>query len=230
MDFRSMQSGGAMTQQLWQFLQMGSGVQEDTIMGLQGSDRQTAREFIGRREASGTRLMLESVIYDQRYLEPLADMFASMDLQFLEVPREVMILGDSAIMDPITGAKVDDNRAIIRGEDLVRQYSARALGTTMQISAETKRANDLVVFQTVASAGDAMLASFNLVNFLRQFLTDMGYKNVNELVAQSPQAQEFAAQAGIPGGPGGVPSDIGGMASLIGGGAPSGPTSGIQTL
>jgi len=111
-DVRGLQVGGQMTEVIWRFMNMGTGIQEDTVMGGtgMGSDRQTAREFLGRREASGTRLMLESVIYDQTYLEPLADFFCAMDIQLLDTPREVLILGDAAMNDPVTGEPINTSR------------------------------------------------------------------------------------------------------------------------
>jgi len=227
MDFRSMQAGSEMTRTMWQFIQMGSGVAEDTIMGIDsgGSDRQTAREFMGRREASGTRLMLESVLYDSHYLEPLANMFTALNLQFLELPREVLLIGDSAIHDPITGEQIDSSRVEIDGSVLNRQYAAKANGTTMTMSAETQKANLLSVFQIVASAPPAMLASFQMTNFLRTVMREMGIRNPNELVKEAPQMADMLEQSGQTAE--GMPSDAQGMLQLIGGGAPSGPAGGV---
>lgn len=223
MDFRNLQAAQGQTESLWQFIQMGTGVQEDTIMGGGGGgDRQTAREFMGRREASGTRLMLESVLYDSTYLEPLADHFASLNLQFLELPRQVLILGDSAQNDPVTGEPIVSTREDISGEDLVRQYTARANGTTMSLSRETQKANDLTMFQVLAGAGPEVLGSFNMVNFLRQMLTNLGYKNVNELIQKAPQVADMlqGQQASQ------VPTDPGQLIQQVGA---SGPTSGIPS-
>lgn len=226
MDMKGLQVGAGMTQSLWEFIQLGTGVQEDTVIGGSGPDRQTAREFLGRREASGTRLMLESVMYDTKYLEPLADNFVSMNSQFLEFPREVLILGESARTDPVTGEPLQDTREKIEGVDLARQYSARALGSTMSISKETQKANDLTMFQVIAGAGDAVLGSFNMVNFLRQMLRNLGYQNVNELIQKNPAAAQMMGQAGV-NDAGQVPNDDQGLLQMAGGAAPSGPFSGI---
>jgi hypothetical protein len=226
MDYTNLQAGASMTETMWRFLQMGSGVQEDTIIGASGpgSDRQTAREFLGRREASSTRLMLESVIYDGCYLEPLADMFMSLNLQLLEVPREVLILGESARTDPVTGDPIHESRESVDGTDLVRQYSSRANGTTMSLSRETQKANDLTMFQVIAGANEQVLATFNMVNFLRQMLINLGYKNVNELLKQPPpQVNEMLGGAAA----GSVPTEAGQLQDLVGGGAGAGMTSGV---
>jgi len=227
MDFRSMQAGSEMTKTMWQFIQMGSGVAEDTIMGMDtgGSDRQTAREFMGRREASGTRLMLESVLYDSHYLEPLANMFTALNLQFLELPREVLLIGDSALHDRVTGEQIDGSRVEIDGSVLNRQYAAKANGTTMSLSGETRKANLLQLFQIVASAPPGMLASINMTNFLRSMMREFDIKNVNELIQEAPQmAQALEGQGQTAEG---MPNDTQGMLQMIGGGGPSGPTAGV---
>ncbi len=227
MDFRGLQAGSEMTRTMWQFIQMGTGVAEDTIMGMDsgGSDRQTAREFMGRREASGTRLMLESVLYDTQYLEPLANMFCALNLQFLELPREVLLIGDSAVHDPVTGEQINDTRVQIDGSVLNRQYAAKANGTTMTMSAEAQKANLLQVFQIVAGAPPGMLAAFDMTVFLKTVMREMGIRNPNEMIRQVPQMNEMLEGQGQTAES--MPTDAGGLLQLIGGGAPSGPTAGV---
>ena len=226
MDFRGLQAGGQMAGTMWEFIQMGTGVAEDTVMGMGagGSDRQTAREFMGRREASGTRLMLESVLYDAKYLEPLGNFFQSMNHQFLELPRQVLVLGDSAVIDKVTGQRVNDTRVQIDGEVLNNQYAARAMGTTMHMSAETEKANMLQMFQVLASANDQVAGAFNMVNFFRDMLEKFGFKNVNELIKTESEMQQMTQPMG---GPEGMPSDDQGLMQLMGGGAMGGPMSGV---
>lgn len=216
-----MQIGAGQIEMLWRFLQMGTGVQEDTIMGLAGgggSDRQTAREFMGRREASGTRLMLESVLYEANYLEPMGNMFMSMNQQLLELPREVLILGDAAKSDPVTGEDIPVSREIVQGWDLTRSYSARALGSTMSISKQARQATDLQVFQILASAQPMLAGAVNMTNFLRQMFRTLEYPNVNEFLRKVPQLEEILQQRGVQGGVGAVPesTDLQGLAALAG--------------
>lgn len=218
--------GGEMTQTLWRYLQMGIGIQEDTVMGGGGgADRQTAREFMGRRESAGTRLMLESVIYEATYLEPLCDKYTSMNGQFLTLPRTVRILGEAAATDPVTGDPIVNSRQDIGPGDLDSHYAARAMGSTLSVSAETAKANNLQMFQVLASANPQMAGSFNMVNFLRQMLIQQGYKNVNELIQKAPQVAESLGQQGMTAGQ--MPNDTAGLAAMMGGAAPSGPSSGV---
>jgi hypothetical protein len=220
MDYRTLQAGGQMTSNMWDFLQMGTAIQEDTVMGLGGGDRQTAREFMGRREASGTRLMLESVLYENDYFQPLCNHYGSLNRQFLELPRQVLIMGEAAQKDVLTGADIPPSREEISGLNLMPSYAARALGSTMNISREATKANHLTMFQVLASAGPAIASKFNMVNFLRQMLSDMGYRNVDELI--QPVAAGAADQFGV-NNVSQIPSDAQGMMELVGGGAPSGP-------
>lgn len=228
-DMHGMQIGAGQIQMLWQFLQMGSGIQEDTIMGLTGagSDRQTAREFMGRREASGTRLMLESVMYEATYLEPMGNMFMSMNQQLLETPREVLILGDAAKQDPVTGEDIPVSRETVEGWDLARSYSARALGSTMSISKQSRQAIDLQVFQVLAGAQPFVAGAVNMVNFLRQMFRNLDYPNVNEFLRKVPQLEEILAERGMQGGVGAVPEsgDLEALMGLAGnaGASPIGP-------
>ena len=233
MDMRGVQVGSEMVQTMSQFIQMGSGVVEDTVMGLAGGDRQTAREFLGRREAAGTRLMLESVLYDNDYLEQLGNHYISMDTQFLELDREVLILGDAAQNDPITGAPINNTRHLINAEVLAKQYAVRANGTTMSISRETEKANLLTLTQVImgASANPAVAGAINMVNYLRHIFHRFGFHDVNEVIQSNPNVAQQLEGAGIPGAAG-VPAanDTQGLLSLVGGGAPSGPMSGVPGM
>jgi hypothetical protein len=198
MDLHSLGVGGQMVQMLWSFIQMGSGVQEDTIMGGGMSKEQTAREFMGRREASGSRLAVESVLYENNYLEPMGNYFESMNAQLLEVPRQVLILGDAATTDPVTGSPIQMSREEIQGWDLVRSYSARAIGSATSISKDARTSRDMTMFQILAGAQPGLAGAFNMVNFLRQMLRNFDYQNVNELIQKQPTVQDMLSRSGLP--------------------------------
>ncbi len=223
MDFRTLSVGDQMTRMAWQFMQMGTGVMESTVMGMDGggSDRQTAREVMIKREASGTRLMLESVLYDSYYLEPLANMFSSMNKQFLSLPREVTILGDSAIIDPVTQQPIKDTRMRIDASVLNKQYVARAVGSTQSISRESDKANMLTMFQVLAGAQPYLAGAFNMTNFLRHMLRTMGFRNVNEIIQAQPQMQQMLGQQGMEASQ--MPGNAQGLLPMMGGTMPSGP-------
>jgi hypothetical protein len=190
--------GDSKIMQMRQAIQGATGIIEDAVQGLPGGDRQTAREFVGRREAAGTRLMLESRIYEEAYLEPLGNMFSALNKQFLQTPRQVMILGDSATIDPITQAQIPTSRETITGPDLVIDYAARAVGASAAISLAVRQQNDMQFLQIIGAV-PGMIGAINSTNLLRQVMRDLEFTNVNELinqqVAQNPALQQQLAMA-----------------------------------
>lgn len=178
--------------QVREFLQMGTGIVDDAVQGLGGDGRQTAREFIGRREAAGTRLMLESRIYEETMLEPMANMFSALSKQFLEPPVEVLILGDGSQLDPVTGMPIPASRETLSGYDLFPTYSARALGATMGLSKQMQQQNLLSLLQALSSPlGQSLMGQINAVNFFRGVFRTFEVPNINEIFVTNPMLQQM---------------------------------------
>ena len=193
--------------QVREFLQMGTGIVDDAVQGLSGDSRQTAREFIGRREAAGTRLLLESRIYEEMCLEKMANMFVSLDKQFLSTPAEILILGTGAVIDPVTGMPVPTSREILTDYDLVPNYAARAVGATSGLSKGMKQERLLQLLQAMASPiGQYAMGQINAVNFFRGIFREFEVENIDEIFQQNPmlmaQAQGAQGAMGAPQGPG----------------------------
>lgn len=218
--------------QVREFLQMGTGIIDDAVQGLQGGDRQTAREFIGRREAAGTRLLLESRIYEEMLLEPLANQMAALNKQFLSLPVEVLILGDGAQLDPVTNMPIPASREQLTGYDLVPNYAARAIGASSGLTKTMRQQNLLQLLQTLASPlGQAVMGQINAVNFFRNIFREFEVPNINEIFQVNPQLQALMQSAS--GGQGmaaiptsgqivnGGPSVLAGLPGLAGQGARS---------
>lgn len=225
--------------QMREFLQMGTGIVDDAVQGMGGGDsRQTAREFVGRREAAGTRLMLESRIYEEMMLEPLANMFMALNKQFLDPPVEVLILGDGSSLDPVTGQPIPSTRDVLTGYDLFPSYSARALGATMGLSKQTQQQTLMQLLQAMSSPiGQALMGQINAVNFFRGLFRVFEVPNINEIFMKNDGLSELANAASggqglnqvptsgqiagsgpsiIPGMPGeGRPGQVGGAKGLI---------------
>lgn len=195
--------------QVREFLQMGTGIVDDAVQGLGGDSRQTAREFIGRREAAGTRLMLESRIYEETMLEPMANMFSALSKQFLEPPVEVLILGDGSQIDPDTGMPIAASRETLSGYDLFPSYSARALGATMGLSKQMQQDHLLQLLQALGSPlGQSLMGQINAVNFFRGIFRTFEVQNINDIfqtnpvlqqMLQNPQLQQLMAGQGVSG-------------------------------
>jgi hypothetical protein len=223
--------------QIREFLQMGTGIVDDAVQGIGGDSRQTAREFIGRREAAGTRLMLESRIYEETMLEPMANMFAALSKQFLEPPVEVLILGDGSQIDPVTNMPIPASRETLSAYDLFPSYTARALGATMGLSKQMQQQNLLSLLQALGTPlGQSLMGQINAVNFFRGIFRTFEVPNINEIFAvnpmlqqmlQNPQLQQMMMGRGVSGIPtsgqisNGGPSVMSGMAGSAGMGAPA---------
>jgi hypothetical protein len=191
--------------QMQQFANMGSGITDDVVQGLDtASDRQTAREFIGRREAAGNRLLLESRIYEEGYLEPVANMMVALDKQFLDTPVEVLILGDSAQLDPVTGAPISATREHLDDYDLTPNYAARAVGATAALSKGMKQ-QTLVQLLTAMAGFPQIWGQINAINFWRGIFREFEVPNINEIFMNTAPLQNMLLNAtGGQGGPGGL--------------------------
>lgn len=223
------QMGGQMTENVWRWMQQGSGIVEDTVQGGQGGQRQTAREFLGRSEAVATRLLMESRLFEESFLEPLADAFVDLNRQFMTQDREVFILGENAVTDPNTGNPIPmQMREIVSGWDLVPNYEAHAVGSTQQLGKMQRQQNITFLLQA-ASTNPIVASAVNWLAFFRQTFREFDMDNVNELIASPEQMQKMMEmQKGggqgrpeqqaneIPGSPnallvpGGLPNQIGG--------------------
>jgi len=213
---------------------MGTGIVDDAVMGLKGDQRQTAREFVGRREAAGTRLLLESRIYEEMLLEPMANMFVALDKQFLELPVEVLILGDGAMLDPVTQLPIPRSRERLEGYDLTPNYAARALGASVGLS---KGMQQQALIQLLGALqgplGQSVMGQINAVNFFRGIFKAFDIPNINEIFMQDPRLKAMLEMNGgrllsMQGGVSGIPTSgqiagPGGMGVLPAVGLPSLP-------
>ena len=214
------QLGGQMTDMVWRWMQQGSGIIEDTVMGGAGRG-QTAREYIGRSEAVATRLMMESRLFEEFFLEPLADTFVDLDRQFLTLPREVFMLGGNALVDPITGEPVKDaGRESIDGWDLVPNYDARAVGATTQLNKAMRRSDTAFLVQAM-SQNPIVASAVNWINFFRDTLKLFDYDNVNEIINSQAEMERVLQLSGatqaqqVPGTPTQT-SEVYGLANFLG--------------
>lgn len=196
-DLRGVQLASGKVQEMWQYLQMGTGILDDAVMGLQGSDRQTAREFVGRREAAGTRLQNESRIYEEMYLEPLANQMVALGRQFLTKPVEVLLLGEAADTDQITGRPIAVGREWVSNMDMLPNYTARAFGATTSLSRGERKQDMLTLLQTVAPIA-AQMGAVNMMNFIRQVFVEFQVPNASDMMSEMPMMQELQSMAQSP--------------------------------
>lgn len=194
-DIRGFQQAYGEIAQLWEFMQLGSGI-NDIVMGLQPNDRETARGFLGRQENVLTRLSLEARAAEEMFIEPLANAFRKLDQQYLTLPHEIKILGSLAVINPITGLPLPQEPVTLDYDDFTPDYRARAIGATQMMGRNVRQQNYISLLQMM-SANPALMQLVNWANFARQGFELFDFKNIDELlVSQVPMVNQIAQQTG----------------------------------
>lgn len=192
-DLRGMQLAYQEIAQLWQWIQQGTGIIEDTVSGIKAADRETARSAMMRQENVMTRLMLEARIAEEGFVEPLANMFRALNKQFLTIPKMVKILGSSAQTNPITGMAMPQEPIEIDYDTINNDYQARAVGATQILSKGIKQQNLVTLLQAV-SANPVAAQMVNWNAFFHQLFTTFDMKNIDELLLTQPSQAGRAGQ------------------------------------
>lgn len=225
-------------EQLWRWVQQGTGIIQDTVQGQGGPGNTTAREFLGRQEAVNTRLLLESRIAEESWIEPMARDFALLDQQFMEPGKLLRMLGADALVDPETGEPIPEQERRIHLDDLNRDYNVRANGTTQTLGKAQKTQNLMLLLQA-AGSHPVGLQLVNWAAFFRQIFQSAELDDPDGLLTLTPaqrQAQTQAIAAASPQGDQatapGTPDSVVDLASLVGLGqggieAPAGDIAGL---
>lgn len=185
------------------YIDMGTGVQRDTIQGMLNNDRQTAREYLGRMEQARTRLGLEAKLFERQVIERLADDMVIMDRQYLEVPRMVSLIGSAAQWDPDTGQPLPPQLEALSIDDLNQDHRIRALGASNMLPKAMTR-QDLMTALQVMSQNPFALQTTNWMAFFNKFWRGFGF-NPREMMNVSPQAVQNNQAAAMQGQGGGQP-------------------------
>jgi hypothetical protein len=171
------------------YIDMGTGVQRDTIQGMLSGDRQTAREFLGRMEQARTRLGLEAKLFERQVIEKLAEDFLALDRQYCPLPKMVNLIGSAAIWDPDTGQPLPPQSEAVDLSDLNMNHKIRAIGASNMLSKTMQRQDMITAMQAMASNPMAVqitnwLAFFN--KFWRAF--DFNPREMMNITMSSTQA------------------------------------------
>lgn len=196
-NLNGLQWGDAAVGQMWSFIQQGTGITE-ALQGLTSGNRSTAREFLGRQENVMTRLMLESRIAEEGFVEPLADAFRVLNRQYLPLPHLIQMLGDRATINPVTGLPLPQEPTWISHEDVSPDYRARAVGATQMIGKAIRQQNVMQLLQ-VMNANPVLMQLVNWSNFSRQMFQLFDFDNVSELLnlSQLPMVNQMANDNGM---------------------------------
>jgi hypothetical protein len=193
-------------EQLREWIEHGLGVVRDTIGGQAVSKRQTAREFQGRSERSMGRLEQEARLAEEQFVEPLANKFRAYNRQFLTLPKVLRILGEGAVMNPITGQPEMPEPPVISLSDIHQDYDVRAVGASQSIGKMQLAQNLILAIQAIGATPGAQILNWPAV--LKQVFLGLDIKNVDEMVVPPMMGM---GMPGMPGMPPGMPPGPGGV-------------------
>jgi hypothetical protein len=181
---------------LWRLAQQSSGITEDTVMGLNSSGRQTAREYMGRAESVLTRLNLEALLASSDFVEPLAEMFRDLNAQKLPLPYEMQIIGNAALTNPITGLPMPIEDMKVDERTVNNNWKARATGPSMMLTRTMQQQNILQLQQAIQS-NPVLIRTTNWIAFARQIYELFDLPADQFIVQQVPEVNEHAEQLGM---------------------------------
>jgi hypothetical protein len=150
------------------YIDMGTGVQRDTIQGMLSGDRQTAREFLGRMEQARTRLGLEAKLFERQVIERLAEDFLALDRQYLQLPKMVNLIGSAAVWDPDTGQPIPPEPESVDFSDLNMNHKIRAVGASNLLSKTMQRQDMMTALQSI-NANPMAIQTTNWMAFFNKF-------------------------------------------------------------
>ena len=200
-DMRNVQLGNAEIEQLFGFMQLGTGQTEALMGGGGGGGRETARGFLGRQENALTRVAMESLAIEQGMVEPLANAFWELDRRLLPKPYTKYI-GSIASVNAITGMPYQE-RVTVDEDDFAADYKARAVGAS-QMLGRSIRQQDYIAFSQMMSANPAALQIVNWANWLKQGFQLFDYPNFQDFLNSQPSMVNLMAAAQGQGAPQGA--------------------------
>lgn len=201
-DLRGLQVAYTEIGQLWQWMQQGTGIIEDTIMGIDGggSDRQTATEFGGRMQGALSRQGLEALLAEKEIVEPLGDAFRQLNQQFLTLPHAVRLIGSEAMINPVTGTMLPQEPTSIDLSDLYPDYKARAVGASQILGKQFKQSQVLTLLQA-ASSNPVAIQIINWASFFKYVFRTFDLPNTDEFFVDTAMPPIANAMAGTQGNP-----------------------------
>ena len=195
-NLQGLQAGIETTQLLWQYMQRVSGILDESVIGVRAPGRSTARSDLARSEAVAVRLVLEALLFEQQVLEPLADGFMAHNKQWLSTPREFLILGDSAKIDPTSGKPIPMERGVLQPGDMLPSYAARAIGTQTRMQ-KSDRVQDLLLATQIIGQSPTFAAAASSAGWIKLLAREMGVGHeVNELLSDTPAFNQLMATMG----------------------------------
>lgn len=175
---------------LWRWGQQGTGIIEDVAQGMSASSRTTAREFVGRQEAVATRLTMEALVMEKQVIEPMAERFISLSNQFLSLPMQATIMGDSAMVDWVTGRPFEPQELEIQPGDLSYRYRARARGAGSRMSLAGRKSDFITITQAYAQ-NPVTASALNWIGWSKLMAQVFEWPDMADLINTQEQAADM---------------------------------------
>lgn len=216
-DLRALQLTYEEIAQLSNFQQQGIGIPNDVVQGIDPVARETARSAMMRRDGALGRLAGESTLAEHQFIIPLAQKFKADSEQFLSFPKQIKMIGQDAIMDPISGMPLIGGDDTVNYGDLSYEQKCRALGSSRLIS-KSQMAQQLMAYGQMAGANPVMAAVTNWVNFTKLIAKAMNLAPTELLIpdVQLPQINQMALMGMVGGGGAEGSGGMQGMGQLTG--------------
>ena len=181
---------------IWKYMQMAGAVGEDTVMGMPGSDRQTAFEFRGRQEQAMTRIALEAMLASVA-IEGLAEQYRDLNRDLLPMPAMIKIIGSNATTNPTTGLPLPPESELVQAGELDHDFRAKAFGPLIMLSRAAQRQDAMALMQQFKD-NPVLMQATNWVNFARKVYSLMdGWDASEMLVTQVPAVNTLANANGM---------------------------------
>ena len=195
-DIRGLVQGITEIESLWRWMQFGTGVSEDAIgMSGGGTDRQTAREFLGKMENTQRRMIREAMHACDVILLPLAEAMRAMNAQFMPPVKQIRMLGQAAIMDPVTGQMIPPDQSVTL-QDVVLKYDMRAASAAGLIGRSSQQQNWTVLLQAISAP--PMNPVVNWQSVYRKLFTVFDESNPDEfLMPMDPAVMQTMMMANM---------------------------------
>lgn len=178
------------------YIDQGTGIQRDTVMGMLSGDRQTAREFLGRMEQARTRLGLEARLFEIQVVEKLADDFREYTRQYGTFPYVMSMIGENAAFDPDTGEPIQMDIGVVGLRDINAKHTIVSRGASNLLSKTMQRQDFMTAMQAMQNNPFA-LQKTNWDAFLSRFWRAFEI-NPKEMILRQPNmlAPEEGGTAG----------------------------------
>jgi hypothetical protein len=155
----------------------------DTARGTQSQRRETATTMNILANAGGERFRLKTMLIEYGGLHDMANQIIALNQQYIDRPREIMVLGDDGVLD----------NDVIEPEEIDGAWSIVAVGSSMEpvVNKELRQTQLVQLYNMIQARPD-----INHQEILRTIFESFDIKNIDRIFAV-PQA--MMPQPGMPG-------------------------------